>query len=424
MNYFSEMIKSVKELVKIDSVETAPVGNMPFGKGVYDALKYMLDLGESFGFKSINYDNYVGEIVWGDDDDNAMAILCHLDVVPVGNLSDWKYPPFSAEEVDGKIYGRGTTDDKAPAVCVLYCLKALKDQGFKPSKTIKLILGCDEESGWECIEHYKKVAKMPEFGFSPDAGFPVLYAEKGILHAEFSFKYDQTALFEISGGTRPNVVCDYATCVTSKYAPDLIEKLGLTWEEGQITARGVTAHGSTPEKGKNALLPLLTYLAETQVIDKSVVDKLFNDSLKLKELNDDTGYLTMSPDIIRKEGDNLVVTVDFRYPSTFNGDYILQRVSEIAPIKVLGHQLPLYNDKNGKMIQTLLGIYNKTMGTNLEPLAIGGGTYARALKIGTAFGPEFPDEEETIHQPNEYISIKNLELCFKMYKEAIYELTK
>ena len=147
MEKYLPLIKeSLKKLIQIPSVEAKPLPNMPFGKDVADALNFTLDLAKSLGFETKNYDNYIGEVIWGEGEE--MAILTHLDVVPVGKESDWIYPPFSGEEVDGKIYGRGTMDDKGPAIVCLYCMKALKDEGFVPNKKIKLIFGCNEESGW------------------------------------------------------------------------------------------------------------------------------------------------------------------------------------------------------------------------------------------------------------------------------------
>ena len=146
MEKYLPLIKnSLKQVIQIPSVEDKPQQNMPFGKGVHDALNFVLDLANSLGFETKNYDNYIGEVIWGEGEE--MAILTHLDVVPVGKESDWIYPPFSGEEVDGKIYGRGTMDDKGPAIVCLYCMKALKDEGFVPNKKIKLIFGCNEESG-------------------------------------------------------------------------------------------------------------------------------------------------------------------------------------------------------------------------------------------------------------------------------------
>ncbi len=421
MEKYLPLIKnSLKKVIQIPSVEDKPQKDMPFGKGVYDALNYVLDLANSLGFETKNYDNYIGEVIWGEGEE--MAILTHLDVVPVGKESDWIYPPFSGEEVDGKIYGRGTMDDKGPAIVCLYCMKALKDEGFIPNKKIKLILGCNEESGWKCIDHYNKVAKMPEFGFSPDADFPVLYAEKGILHVGFYFDNDLN-LESIAGGDRINVVCDKCEAI-APFIESLAEIYGVKSENEKLVTYGKTAHGSTPSKGVNAIHPMICYLESVGLVSSKIREYLFEDKLALTKICDDTGYLTMSPDVITIKDGKIFVKVDIRYPSTYDGEKLKKQLEEIAPYEVLSHQLPLYNDKESFLVKTLLNIFNDTMGTSYEPMAIGGGTYARALKMGTAFGPEMPGEETTIHQPNEYVTIENLKLQFTMYKKAIKELTK
>ena len=419
-NYFEEIKKSLKKLISIPSVEGKPDGDKPFGKDVYDALDYTLSLAQSLGFETVNYDNYIGEAVYGEGED--LAILVHLDVVPAGKLSEWKHPPFSATEENGRIYGRGAMDDKGPAITCLYAMKALKDQGFVPKKKIKLIFGCNEESGWKCIEHYKKVAKFPDYGFSPDADFPVLYAEKGILHVEFSFPVPETIAF-LKGGDRVNMVCDRVEAV-APFDRKAAEKYGVKTENGKLVTLGKSAHGSTPEKGVNALRPMLAYLEEAAGLPETARKYLFEDALSLKSLSDDTGRLTMSPDVAEIRDGKLFITVDFRYPSTADGQKILDTLKQISDYTVISHQLPLYNDKNGFLIQTLLSVYNETTGEHAEPIAIGGGTYARALKEGTAFGPQMAGEEETIHQPNEYVTEENLRLQFIMYKEAIRRLSE
>ena len=418
---FSAMKENLKKLIGIPSVKSEPVGNAPFGESVKEALLFTLSLAEELGFHTVNYDNYIGEAVYGDGEDE-MAILCHLDVVPVGKLSDWKYPPFSATEADGKIYGRGATDDKGPAIVCLYCMKALKDEGYLPGKKIKLIFGCDEESGWGCIEHYKKVAKMPDFGFSPDADFPVLYAEKGILHVKFFFDAEP-GLKELKGGERVNVVCD--RCVSISPLNDNFASNERVKKEGdELVSYGISAHGSMPEKGKNAILPMIELLAENGLADKRIAETLFYDCYGLKELEDETGKLTMSPDVIDLKNGKIEISVDIRYPSTVPFEKVKEKIDRIAPYEILSHQLPLFNDKNSFLVQTLLKIYNDAMGTNMQPMAIGGGTYARALKEGTAFGPEMPGEESTVHQPNEYVSVENLKLQWILYKKAIRKLSE
>lgn len=178
--YLDDAVKSIMESVSFDSSLAPACEGMPFGKGAADCLNHFLTLARSMGFETHNYDNYVGEVLFGEGE--AFAVLAHLDVVPAGQ--GWNTDPFTGILKEGKIFGRGTMDDKGPAVASLYAMKALKDEGFRPRKTIKLIVGCNEECGWACIDHYKKVATMPEIGFSPDANFPVIYAEKGIAHVE------------------------------------------------------------------------------------------------------------------------------------------------------------------------------------------------------------------------------------------------
>lgn len=437
MKELEEIKQSIKDVCAFPSVQEAPLEGKPFGEAVYDALEYMLGLGKKFGFETKNYDGYAGEIIWnadkslqkedkrtldGSENYDTLGILCHLDVVKAGRLSDWKYPPFTPTEEDGKIYARGTLDDKGPAVISLYVLKMLKDEGFRPQKTVKLILGCNEESGWEGMKHYAKVAKMPDFGFSPDANFPVIYAEKGIYCAKFEFPCSKE-IKECRGGDTSNMVCDYAYAV-APVNEKLAKKYGLKSEGDKAESFGVSAHGSTPEKGKNAIDPLLKYLTACNLVDESVHKMLFEDVFGLKKVHDETGYLTMSPDIIEAKDGKMHITVDFRYPATLKPDFIKEAADKIGPHEVRGDQAPLYNDKNGFLIQTLLKVYNEEMNTDLKPIAIGGGTYARALPVGAAFGPEFPGEKAPIHEPNEYITAESIERMCRIYKQAVKRLTE
>ena len=368
------------------------------------------------GFETINYDGYAGEVIFGEGEE--FAVLAHLDVVPAGN--GWTREPFGGQidYENRRVWGRGAMDDKGPAVCAIFALKALKDEGFKPKRKIKLIVGCNEESGWGCIDYYKAHAHMPDEGFSPDADFPVIYAEKGILHLCLHFT-SAGGFNGLKGGERANMVCDY--CEVSAPADSVkLKKYGLTAENGKIVSRGKSAHGSTPDEGKNAILPVLEYLGL-----ESAKDALFGNCFGLKELHDETGYLTFSPNVISQNGNDLAVICDIRYPSTYKKEDVLQRI-DVNGVKyeILSEQAPLFNDKNCFLIKTLCSVYNEVTGKNVKPVAIGGGTYARALKCGAAFGPEEAGEENTIHQANEYITFEKIEKCFEIYKLAVKRLTE
>lgn len=432
--YFDEIVKNTVEILKFDSSLKPAEEGCPFGKETADCLNYFLNLAAEMGFEIHNYDNYVGEVVYGEGE--PFAILAHLDVVPAG--SGWKYPPFggvinddlSAGGVAGtKIWGRGAMDDKTSAVVCLYTLKALKDQGILPNRTIKLIVGCNEESGWECIAHYNKVAQMPEEGFTPDANFPVIYAEKGILHFTAHFPIDDAPMSALNAGERVNMVCDNASAVLTRkaggklvYYENPIEGTRLSYDNTTniLRAYGKSAHGSTPEYGANALQAMLCFLSTFHDGCKKAYDLLFNDATGLKALEDETGKLSMSPDLAVFENGVLKITTDVRFPATYPLDAITEKLDAFGVEYVIdNYQPPIYNDPNGRLISTLVRVYNQISGKNESPIAIGGGTYARALKCGCAFGPEICFEETTIHQANEYITFDRIKLISDIYYHAI-----
>ncbi len=432
--YFDEIVRSTVEILKFDSSLKESEEGYPFGKEAGDCLAYFLSLASDLGFETHNYDNYVGDVCFGEG--KEFAILAHLDVVPAGN--GWKYPPFggiinddiSDGGVEGmKIWGRGAMDDKTPAIVCLYALKALKESGISPKRRFKLIVGCNEEAGWKCIEHYNKVAVMPEEGFTPDADFPVIYAEKGILHFTASFSLNEAPMSALNAGERVNMVCDNAAAIlTRKAAENLVyyenpiagTRLSYDNTTNILRAYGKSAHGSTPDKGANALQALLYFLSTFHGDCKKAYGLLFDDKTGLKSLEDETGRLTISPDVASYKNGVLKITSDVRFPATLPLKAVTDKLDEFGvEYTIDNYQAPLYNNPKGKLITTLMDVYNKVTGKEEKPIAIGGGTYARALKCGCAFGPEMQGEETTIHQANEYVTFERIRLMSEVYFEAI-----
>ena len=185
-----EMLDDICTLCSINSERSAYQEGDPFGEGPSRALAQALKMAEEYGFSINNYDNYVGTADLNDGE-HQLDILAHLDVVPAGE--GWTVTqPFEPIVKDGKLYGRGTADDKGPAVAALYAMRAVKELGIPVTKNVRLILGTDEECGSSDIEHYYKVEKEAPMTFSPDASFPVINIEKG------RFPGHVTASFEVS----------------------------------------------------------------------------------------------------------------------------------------------------------------------------------------------------------------------------------
>ncbi len=420
-HYFHDAVASICESIRFDSSLAPRTAKMPFGQGAYDCLHHFLDLAEKLGFETHNYDNYVGEVIFGSGE--PFAILCHLDVVPAGD--GWTKPPFGGVIEDKKIWGRGAIDDKGPAICVLYAMKMLKDKKFTPRKEIRLIVGCNEENGWGCIEYYKRVRDLPETGFSPDASFPVIYAEKGILHVRLHYPLSDAPFYFLEGGTSANMVCDLCEATPRSIGAKKTSDFGLEVRGKKVFSHGKSAHGSTPEKGVNAIRPMLEYFSVRNETIKAVIADLFDDRCGLTKLHDDTGYLTLSPNMVKYRKGELQVVCDIRYPATIPVEQVHEKLAELGvKYETINHQPAIYHDKKSELIKTLSGVYAKCTRKRSKPIAIGGGTYARALKNGVAFGPEMPKDESVVHQPDEYIALARVKLLLNIYQKAIEKLTK
>lgn len=437
-------IKSVKD------VEHAAPG-APFGPGIQEALEWTLALGEKFGFTVKNVEGYAGHIEMGTGD--LLGILGHLDVVPEGD--GWSVPPYSAAIKDGKIYGRGALDDKGPTLTALFAMKAIKDANIPLNMRVRLILGTDEESGWADMDYYLKKEEVPQIGFAPDADFPVIHAEKGILHLELS-KSQATSfphLVRIQGGERANVVPDLCEVILKGIAGEIIANQlkdfsfpdGVsgridsleTEKETKLTFRGVGAHGSLPQNGKNAVLFALRFLQtlplsseEQHMLDFILAHPgtgFYGEGFGIALSDEPSGKLSLNLGILELTSDNIRFVIDIRYPVTFKRDDVYLPIEKIAQseelsLKVITHQEAHHVPKDSALVQSLLKAYADVTGLEPFAFAIGGGTYAKALPQGVAFGPLFPGEPEVIHCPDEYISIENLLTTTKVYAQAILNL--
>ena len=420
MKDYSYFLTCLKKLVSFPSVRGEREENMPFGKPVYLALDYFLSLARDMGFQCINYDNYAGEIVYGDGEE--IGVIGHLDVVPAGN--GWATDPFELTKVGDYYFARGIMDDKAPLLACLFALKELKDSKIKPNRKFRLIVGCNEESGWEDVEYVKSKTSFPEYGFSPDGNFPVSYAEKGVAIVTFSLPLPKKFTGTV-GGTVINAVCDRITC-KPRFAvkEEDLKKFGLLLTDGgEILSQGKSAHGSKPELGKNAILPLLKYMVSEGENYQRAIDCLFGEENTLSKLTSEQGSVTLSPNLIKQTESELLISCDLRFPYPVTMLEIVNLLDNFGLKYTYQVKHPTqYVDKNGEMVTSLLSVYNSVMGVNEKPQSQSGSTFARAFEKGVAFGPEFPGENTRIHEPNENVSETSLKKMYEIYKNAIFSL--
>ncbi|WP_227936867.1 dipeptidase PepV [Alkalihalobacillus deserti] len=466
MNWLDEVKKrseqiviETQEFLRIDSVldESTVSESRPFGEGIATALEHLLTKGEKHNFFVKNIDGFAGVIEYGQGAE-SVGVLCHIDVVPAGD--GWISPPFSAEVRNNQIYARGAIDNKGPTIAAFWALAIVKELQLPIHKRVRMIIGTDEESNWRCVDHYFKHEEMPTMGFAPDADFPIIHAEKGIMDVTFNWKErkDPTVsaikVERFDAGERFNMVPGRAKVVIKGHRQQLdeieVEYQSYLLEHqhnGQaefkdhcliLSYDGISAHGSTPENGLNAGVYLAQFLLKfsfqqsanefVQLINQYC--DFTGEALQIAVSDDVSGALSMNAGLLQfKAGGEAKIGLNIRYPVTASGEACLSRLRQLAEewntdFEVQDHMEPNYVEKDHPLIQTLQGVYRRQTGEDPTLLAIGGGTYARSLTTGVAFGPMFPGREDVAHKKDEYIDIDDLLKMTALYAEAIYELAK
>lgn len=439
---YDQAIETLRRTVGFNTEKAAADGDAPFGRTIANCLQFVLQTCESFGLKTYNCDNYAGHADFVGTGKEVLGILGHLDVVPA-KPEEWNYPPFAGEIHDGKMYGRGVMDDKGPMIACLYAVKALKEAGFVPSKTIRLIFGCDEESGMQCVEHYFSKMPYPDISFSPDGDFPVINREKGIFQFDVVCGKLPNGI-TLTAGERANVVP--SSCVATLKGTDPKKINASSFGNVSVSAcecgcgtkvvgTGKAAHGSTPDEGINATHSVIALLHklfpknETLGFLAEKVCSTDGSAWEIALADSDSGKLTCNLGVLRTTTDGtLTATVDIRFPVSYNCQYMYDLLRKNTPAQFeirAGHTSePLFVPSDTTLVSTLMDVYNTSLSTNLEPLAIGGGTYSKCLPNCVSFGPLFPGEEQTIHMPNEQLILENFRVMSELYLEAIYRLAK
>jgi succinyl-diaminopimelate desuccinylase len=435
---FDELLHALSGVLAIPSVKGSPEPGAPFGRATREALDYMLSLWDRMGFRTCNLDGYAGYIEFGDGD-GEVAALCHLDIVPPGD--GWTSDPYKMILRDGRAIARGIIDDKGPAIACLFAMKHLQDSGYRPRNRIRLILGLDEESGCECMTYYRLREKGPDIGFTPDAKFPVIYAEKGILHVTISGSLHfpvppslPQAKLSIEGGDKANMVpsiCRY----TLRVSPDR-DVLNIESPVGVVV--GKSSHASLPQYGENAISKAILELDEKLSVQgatdplvefyrRNIAMETDGARFGIAYSDPQSGALTCNAGLLTYRDGNASLTLDIRYPVTADKGLILTTLSDRAAeygmtIHEDSGMDPLYREPDSRFVTTLLNVYKEVTGSDASPIAIGGGTYARRMPNIIAFGPVADPAHDVAHQAGEYFRLDDLDLCVRIYEQAFRRL--
>ena len=454
--HWQEFQRDLKKLVAIDSAYGTEREGKPYGDGPADALDAFLNIARGYGFPAENWDYQVGVISSEERPDRALDIVAHLDVVPAGD--GWtKTTPFDMKEMDGRLYGRGTADDKGPALAALYAMRAIRDLGWQLDEGVRLVVGCNEERGGSDMEYYFGKAGFAPMTFSPDGDFPVINIEKGRLKGVATADIpepESEAIREIRGGIALNVVPAVCTAVVRSMDWAQVAPLAKAVEQStgtqvrheeredgtlELTVCGVSAHASTPEGGNNAVTAMLELLSALPVASSPLAERIRSlhrlfphgdregRAVGLFMADEMSGNITCSLDLIRYENGVLSASFDSRTPLCANeenlsiaGENLKKEGFHYTSTRAKSHYVP----EDSPLVQALLASYESGMGKPGYCIAIGGGTYVHSVPNGVAFGCAVEGVDNHMHGPDEFAEIAVLKKSSIIFADAILRLCR
>lgn len=430
---FKDYQKDLGRLIEIDSVLEEKAAK-PLGKGIQLALEEIIAISKEMGFSTrIDKNGYYGYAEIGQGEE-LFAVLGHIDVVPVGDMDEWKQNPFEMVEEDGKLYGRGTSDDKGPLLASMYSLKILLDAGYQLNKRVRFIFGTDEESLWRCMKAYREQEEIPSMGFTPDSSFPLIHAEKGLI--EYFLISHQISDVRLEGGGPLNAVPSQAFIDYNEEVCQALDSMGVSYKhiEDDLVVYGKAMHAMSSDQGENAIVYAAKALhsvgKRNRMID-FIVEFLTDPNGRdmYGEVEDEvSGKLMLNLGKAEFRKNMQKIGIDMRFPVTHPKLKIesgLKKAAHKHQIVVDPYDyLPsIYIEKNHELVQGLMSAYQNVTGDLVsQPLVSGGATYARAMENVVAFGASFPNKESTEHQANEHIVIEDMKKAMEVYVEAFKNL--
>jgi hypothetical protein len=355
------LFDGLRRMVAIPSIRGKEEPDAPFGRGPKQALEEVLKISAELGFHTKNIDDKIGYAQYGENrsDGAYYGIFGHVDVMPLGE--GWNSPPLSLTLRDGKLFGRGTLDNKGPILSNLYALYVLKENGVTFDRPVRIVFGTNEETGFGCVKHYLTKEIPPTFGWTPDCKWPVVYGERGRLKVRVSLP--------------ESMVADLYDFANRKllHTNHRGEELGIAYQDedfGMMQLRGETFG---IEENQHYVEWTMCYPASCTKSD------LLNQ--------------------------------------------ITMHLPEKATLEVISHWAPVLYDKSSKYVQALQQVYTDVTKSDSIPVTTTGGTYAKIIPNIIAYGPSFPCQRDIAHLPNEWIGVKDLETDTIIYGLALLALS-
>ena len=355
------LFDGLRRMVAIPSIRGKEEPDAPFGRGPKQALEEVLKIATELGFHTKNIDDKIGYAEYGENraDGAYYGIFGHVDVMPLGE--GWNSPPLSLTLREGKLFGRGTLDNKGPILSNLYALYVLKENGVTFDRPVRIVFGTNEETGFGCVKHYLTKEIPPTFGWTPDCKWPVVYGERGRLKVRVSLPESMVA-----------DLYDFANCKLL-HTNHRGEELGIAYQDedfGMMQLRGETFG---IEENQHYVEWTMCYPASCTKSD------LLNQ--------------------------------------------ITAQLPEKATLEVISHWAPVLYDKSSKYVQALQQVYTDVTKSDSIPVTTTGGTYAKIIPNIIAYGPSFPGQRDIAHLPNEWIGVKDLETDTIIYGLALLALS-
>lgn len=453
-----EYISELTGFVRIPSVSRADLAQpgAPFGAACRRVLDYAMERGRAYDFEVADHDGYAMSIGMGDQD-NALGMIAHLDVVPVGD--GWVYPPFEPTYLPehSALIGRGVSDDKGPAVASLFAMRMLREFGWPLRHGLRLLCGMSEETGMQDLRHLVDAGMpFPKVSLVPDAAFPVNFAQKGSVDAGLTIPCDGN-LLALDGGSVRNIIPDLAECVLAVPCETVAAALAQLPEElrarltaapcengTRLAAHGQSGHAAAPARSINAIALLTAALDQSKLLSGSCAKAIaelaalsadgFGQATGVACSDEVSGDLTLVYSIAHLKDGVLSVGIDCRFPVSCKTAELA--VDMQAAWRARGFSIahmetsdPFYIPKDDPRVTALQQLYREVTGFDHQPYAMGGGTYSRVAPNAISFGPGIPAMARDLsflpeghggaHGRDEVLFLDTLFTCSKIYAVAL-----